>query len=181
MLHVRDHAIVHVQVHAACPSVLHILFCSTWTWTCRTDINMQPKHGHGLQHRQGHVACIIHECIHNRFVLFTFAIFASDHIYFASIRFISYSFRFYSLHIIFVTLLFASYHIRFVSIRILNFLIRFEANISESNPSIRYFAEVYSLPDSLYSLRSEYEGTPYFLLHIFELCTGKSFLANDNY
>ncbi len=42
-----------------------------------------------------------------------------------------------------------------------NFRIRFETNRSESNPLIRYFANIYSLPDSLYSLRSEYEGTPY--------------------
>jgi hypothetical protein len=102
----------------------------------------------GMQHGDGHVACIRHVCIH--ICLVSFAIFASDHfcfvsirfyhICFASIRFISYLFRFYSL-------LFAFYHICFASIRflsysihILYFPIRFEANISESNPSIRYFA-----------------------------------------
>jgi hypothetical protein len=61
------------------------------------------------------------------------------------IRFRSYFFRLCSLHIIFVLLLFTSYHIRFASIcflsysiRIKNFLICFEANVSESNPSICY-------------------------------------------
>jgi hypothetical protein len=67
-----------------------------------------------------------------------FATFASDHICFASIRFNSYSFR------------------------MPNFRIRFESNRSESNPLICYFANIYSLPNLLYSLRSEYEWTPYF-------------------
>ncbi len=65
-----------------------------------------------------------------------FAIFASDHIRFASVCFKSYSFR------------------------MPNVRIRFETNRSESNPLICYFTNIYSLPDSLYSLRSEYEGTP---------------------
>jgi hypothetical protein len=71
----------------------------------------------------------------------------------------------YSRQIVFISLLFVSYHIRFASIRFFsysfrmpNFRIRFETNISESNLSIRYFAKIYSLPDSL---RSEYERTPY--------------------
>jgi hypothetical protein len=70
-----------------------------------------------------------------------FAIFAVDYICFASIRFISYSFCSYSLPIIFVL------HPKF-------YFFCFEANLSESNPSILYFAYLYSLPDSLYSLRS---------------------------
>jgi hypothetical protein len=93
------------------------------------------KHRHG----HGHAAWTWTCCLSLLFASYhiRFAIFASDHIRFASIRFISYSFR------------------------MPNFRIRFETNISESNPSIRYFANIYSLPDSLYSLRSEYEGTPY--------------------
>jgi hypothetical protein len=40
------------------------------------------------------------------------------------------------------------------------FLKRSDANISESNPAIRYLSQIYSLPVSPYSLRSEYEVTP---------------------
>jgi hypothetical protein len=78
------------------------------------------------------------------------------------------AFPFYSLRIIFVSLhslqiifVFASIRFKSYLFRMPNFLIRFETNRSESNPLIRYFANIYSLPDSLYSLRSEYEGTPY--------------------
>jgi hypothetical protein len=103
-------------------------------------------------------------CFYLLHIIFVSLLFASYHICFASICF-------YLVHIIFVSLLFGSYHIRFASnrflsylIRIPNFLILLKANISESNPSIRYFAQIYSLPDSLYLLRSEYEGTPYHCL-----------------
>jgi hypothetical protein len=61
-----------------------------------------------------------------------------------------------------------TFNIRFASMRFLSFsfstkdfLIRFDANISDSNPSSRYFSYIYSRPDSLYSLRNEKnEGTP---------------------
>jgi hypothetical protein len=70
----------------------------------------------GMQHGDGHVACIRHVqvCIHIRFV--SSAMFTSDHFCFASIRFYPICFVsicFYSLHIIFVSLLFTS--IRFLS------------------------------------------------------------------
>jgi hypothetical protein len=101
---------------------------------CR-DLNMQHwtcSMDMDLGMQHGHAFPFLFASYHIRF-----AIFASDHIRFASIRFISYSFR------------------------MPNFRICFETNRSESNPLIRYFANIYSLPDSLYSLRSEYEGTPY--------------------
>jgi hypothetical protein len=111
-----------------------------------------------IHHRHGQVAwrwtcSMYYTCIYSyssliiRFICFRSYLFrfCSLHIIFvmllfASICLISYSFRFY-------LLLFASYHIRFASIRFLsysiripNFLIRFEADICESNPSIHYFA-----------------------------------------
>ncbi len=55
------------------------------------------------------------------------------------IRIITYSFCFHSLHFI---CLFCTH----------NFLISSDVNIIESKPSIHYFAQIYSLPDSLSSL-----------------------------
>ncbi len=117
---------------------------------------------HVLDMYDSHLICIIR---YIRFRSYLFCFYSLNIIFisliFASICFISYSFLLY-------LLLFASYDIHFASvcflsysICILNFLIRFKANISKSNPSISYFAQIYLLPDSLYSLRSEYEGTPY--------------------
>jgi hypothetical protein len=103
-----------------------------WTWTCSMNMDMQHEREHGQA---------------SHFIWFPFY-----SLRICYIRFRSYSFRFYSLHLIFVSALFASIHFLSYSFRILNFLIRFEANISESNPLIRYFAEIYSIPNSLIAI-----------------------------
>ncbi len=124
-------------------SVLHVLGNTALAQTCSPDMDISRdidcSIDMGMQHGDGHVACTSHVCIHVHvnvhYIRFTFV---SLHIIFVSLLFAS--IRFYSLPIIFVLLLFASICFLQFFIRIPNLLIRYEANLSESIPSIRYFA-----------------------------------------
>jgi hypothetical protein len=97
----------------------------------------------GMQHGDGHVACIRHVC-NNVHVHVPVHYLGTALIFKLFFQVTQFNFTF--IHFVLLAI-FASYHIRFASIRFLsyliritNFRIRFEANISESNPSIRYFA-----------------------------------------